>query len=36
MIKKITGTTGASVDIQQDGRVLIGGTSGEAVSRPWP
>src|SRR5579862_9494361 len=32
MIKKITGTTGASVDIQQDGRVLIGGTSGEAVS----
>jgi polyribonucleotide nucleotidyltransferase len=32
MIKKITGTTGASVDIQQDGRVLVGGTSGEAVS----
>lgn len=32
MIKKITGGTGASVDIQQDGRVLIGGTSGEAVA----
>src|SRR5437588_5357549 len=31
VIKKITGTTGASVDIQQDGRVLIGGTSSEAV-----
>ncbi|HEY3781541.1 MAG TPA: polyribonucleotide nucleotidyltransferase [Fimbriimonadaceae bacterium] len=32
VIKKITGTTGASIDIQQDGRVLVGGTSGEAVS----
>jgi polyribonucleotide nucleotidyltransferase len=32
VIKKITGTTGASVDIQQDGRVLVGGTSGEAVA----
>src|SRR2546421_7674469 len=31
VIKKITGTTGASVDIQQDGRVLIGGTSSEAA-----
>jgi polyribonucleotide nucleotidyltransferase len=31
MIKKITGTTGASVDIQQDGRVLIGGSSGQQV-----
>ena len=33
VIKKITGTTGASVDIQQDGRVLIGGTNGEAVQQ---
>ena len=33
VIKKITGTTGASVDIQQDGRVLVGGTSGEAVDQ---
>jgi polyribonucleotide nucleotidyltransferase len=32
VIKKITGTTGASIDIQQDGKVLVGGTSGEAVS----
>ena len=31
VIKKITGTTGASVDIQQDGRVLIGGSNGQAV-----
>lgn len=31
MIKKITGTTGASVDIQQDGTVLIGGTSSEMI-----
>ena len=31
VIKKITGTSGASVDIQQDGRVLVGGTSGESV-----
>ncbi len=31
MIKKITGSTGASVDIQQDGRVLVGGNSGEMV-----
>lgn len=30
-IKKITGTTGASVDIQQDGTVLIGGTSSEMI-----
>lgn len=32
VIKKITGTTGASVDIQQDGRVLVGGTSGKQVN----
>lgn len=36
-IKKITGETGASIDIQQDGRVLVGGSSGavvnEAISR---
>ncbi len=30
-IKKITGETGASVDIQQDGRVLVGGSNGEQV-----
>lgn len=30
-IKKITGTTGASVDIQQDGTVLIGGTGSEMI-----
>ncbi len=30
-IKKITGTTGASVDIQQDGTVLVGGTSSEQI-----
>jgi polyribonucleotide nucleotidyltransferase len=28
-IKKITGTTGANVDIQQDGRVLVGATNGD-------
>ncbi len=33
VIKKITGTTGASVDIQQDGRVLVGGNNGEAVAQ---
>lgn len=32
-IKKITGTTGASVDIQQDGTVLIGGTNVEMVEQ---
>lgn len=31
VIKKITGETGASIDIQQDGRVLVGGSSGQAV-----
>ncbi|HZH97851.1 MAG TPA: polyribonucleotide nucleotidyltransferase, partial [Fimbriimonadaceae bacterium] len=31
VIKKITGTTGASVDIQQDGRVLVGGTGTKMV-----
>ena len=31
VIKKITGTTGASVDIQQDGKVLVGGSNGQAV-----
>jgi polyribonucleotide nucleotidyltransferase len=31
VIKKITATTGASVDIQQDGTVLIGGTSAKMV-----
>jgi polyribonucleotide nucleotidyltransferase len=31
VIKKITGTTGASVDIQQDGRVLVGGSNSQAV-----
>ena len=32
-IKNIVATSGASVDIQQDGRVLVGGTSGEAVQK---
>lgn len=31
VIKKITNTTGASVDIQQDGRVLVGGSNAESV-----
>ncbi len=31
VIKKITGTTGASVDIQQDGTVLVGGNNAEQV-----
>lgn len=30
-IKKIVATTGAQIDVQQDGRVLVGGTSGEQV-----
>lgn len=30
-IKKITGTTGANVDIQQDGRVLVGGNNKDMV-----
>ncbi len=30
-IKKITGETGASVDIQQDGRVLVGGSNADMV-----
>jgi polyribonucleotide nucleotidyltransferase len=30
-IKKITGTTGASIDVQQDGRVLVGGPGGKVV-----
>ncbi len=32
VIKKITGTTGASIDIQQDGRVLVGGSNAESVN----
>lgn len=31
VIKKITAETGASIDIQQDGRVLVGGSNGQAV-----
>jgi polyribonucleotide nucleotidyltransferase len=31
VIKKITGETGASIDIQQDGRVLVGGSNGACV-----
>jgi len=31
MIKKITATSGASVDIQQDGRVLVGGSNSQSV-----
>ncbi len=31
VIKKITGTTGASIDIQQDGKVLVGGNNAQAV-----
>jgi polyribonucleotide nucleotidyltransferase len=31
VIKKMTAETGASIDIQQDGRVLVGGSSGQAV-----
>ena len=31
VIKKITGTTGASVDIQQDGKVLVGGNNSQSV-----
>jgi polyribonucleotide nucleotidyltransferase len=31
VIKKIVATSGAQVDIQQDGRVLIGGSNAEAV-----
>jgi len=30
-IKKIVATTGAQVDVQQDGRVLVGGSDGESV-----
>ncbi|MBI1757482.1 MAG: polyribonucleotide nucleotidyltransferase [Fimbriimonas ginsengisoli] len=33
VIKKITGTTGASIDIQQDGRVLVGGSNAEMVQQ---
>jgi len=32
VIKKLTAETGASVDIQQDGRVLVGGSNGAAVA----
>ncbi|MGH2639716.1 MAG: polyribonucleotide nucleotidyltransferase, partial [Rhabdochlamydiaceae bacterium] len=32
MVKKIQATTGASVDIQQDGKVLVGGSNGVAVA----
>jgi polyribonucleotide nucleotidyltransferase len=31
VIKKMTAETGASIDIQQDGRVLVGGTSSKIV-----
>ena len=31
VIKKMTAETGASIDIQQDGRVLVGGSNGQAV-----
>ncbi len=31
VIKKITGETGASIDIQQDGKVLVGGSNGDQV-----
>lgn len=31
-IKKIVATTGASVDVQQDGRVMVGGTEGTTVT----
>ncbi|MEA2553125.1 MAG: polyribonucleotide nucleotidyltransferase [Fimbriimonadaceae bacterium] len=30
-IKKIVATTGAQIDVQQDGRVLVGGSNAEAV-----
>jgi polyribonucleotide nucleotidyltransferase len=30
-IKKITASSGASIDIQQDGKVLVGGSNGEQV-----
>ncbi len=30
-VKKIQATTGASIDIQQDGKVLVGGSNGQAV-----
>ena len=32
-IKKIVATTGAQVDVQQDGRVLVGGSNGESVEQ---
>lgn len=32
VIKKMTAETGASIDIQQDGTVLVGGTNGEQVA----
>jgi polyribonucleotide nucleotidyltransferase len=31
VIKKMTAATGAQIDIQQDGTVLVGGTNGESV-----
>jgi polyribonucleotide nucleotidyltransferase len=31
-IKKLVATTGASIDVQQDGRVLVGGTNTEQVN----
>jgi polyribonucleotide nucleotidyltransferase len=31
VIKKMTAETGASIDIQQDGRVLVGGSNGQSV-----
>lgn len=31
MIKKITATSGASIDVQQDGRVLVGSNDGESA-----
>lgn len=32
-IKKIVATTGATVDVQQDGRVMVGGSDGETVQQ---
>ena len=32
-IKKIVATTGATVDVQQDGRVMVGGGDGDAVQQ---
>ncbi|HCM74518.1 MAG TPA: polyribonucleotide nucleotidyltransferase, partial [Armatimonadetes bacterium] len=32
-IRKITEATGANIDVQQDGRVVVGADTGEAVER---